>query len=310
MSRSSLCAGVCFAASPAPCTLYLEIAQAGMCAGTFPVSDPSSLSLASLKPRQVSGEGWFAEPWSVWVTLHLWSVKFHLLIKTVQKIKSQSPKTAGGVNWCCCGACSSLGPGTPWFLVLELSQKEQGKLQGRRGLRAGPLPSSGPCLPGPVELGSAQWGHSPSLCLALLLAVVFPQDLLEKGLDADNFAMLGLGDIVIPGEDRREDGTGVSFEGLRGAERVPGSALGRAQPCAGLESPQSACCPGATRGRSHPGHGTAAPPGLPPPALPSPPAPRCPFPAPLAPRYSSSATSSPSLFPSPCRDLHCLAAAV
>jgi len=29
--------------------------------------------------------------------------------------------------------------------------------------------------------------------------VVFPQDLLEKGLDANNFAMLGLGDIVIPG---------------------------------------------------------------------------------------------------------------
>ena len=30
-------------------------------------------------------------------------------------------------------------------------------------------------------------------------AVVFPQDLLEKGLAADNFAMLGLGDIVLPG---------------------------------------------------------------------------------------------------------------
>ncbi|KTF76333.1 hypothetical protein cypCar_00041659, partial [Cyprinus carpio] len=29
--------------------------------------------------------------------------------------------------------------------------------------------------------------------------VVFPQDLLEKGLGASNFAMLGLGDIVIPG---------------------------------------------------------------------------------------------------------------
>lgn len=30
--------------------------------------------------------------------------------------------------------------------------------------------------------------------------VVFPQDLLEKGLEADNFAMLGLGDVVIPGD--------------------------------------------------------------------------------------------------------------
>ncbi|XP_061758768.1 minor histocompatibility antigen H13 isoform X2 [Nerophis ophidion] len=31
------------------------------------------------------------------------------------------------------------------------------------------------------------------------IKLVFPQDLLEKGLSANNFAMLGLGDIVIPG---------------------------------------------------------------------------------------------------------------
>jgi len=31
------------------------------------------------------------------------------------------------------------------------------------------------------------------------IKLVFPQDLLEKGLNADNFAMLGLGDIVLPG---------------------------------------------------------------------------------------------------------------
>ena len=35
--------------------------------------------------------------------------------------------------------------------------------------------------------------------LQSLLSVVFPQDLLENGLNANNFAMLGLGDIVIPG---------------------------------------------------------------------------------------------------------------
>ena len=35
--------------------------------------------------------------------------------------------------------------------------------------------------------------------MAHLFSVVFPQDLLTKGLMADNFAMLGLGDIVIPG---------------------------------------------------------------------------------------------------------------
>uniref|UniRef100_A0A8C2E6E7 Histocompatibility minor 13 n=1 Tax=Cyprinus carpio TaxID=7962 RepID=A0A8C2E6E7_CYPCA len=32
------------------------------------------------------------------------------------------------------------------------------------------------------------------------IKLVFPQDLLEKGLGASNFAMLGLGDIVIPGK--------------------------------------------------------------------------------------------------------------
>jgi len=31
------------------------------------------------------------------------------------------------------------------------------------------------------------------------IKLVFPQDILEKGLAADNFAMLGLGDIVLPG---------------------------------------------------------------------------------------------------------------
>ena len=36
--------------------------------------------------------------------------------------------------------------------------------------------------------------------LSILFAVIFPMDLLEKGLSASNFAMLGLGDIVIPGE--------------------------------------------------------------------------------------------------------------
>lgn len=39
----------------------------------------------------------------------------------------------------------------------------------------------------------------PYILVLYNLTVVFPQDLLEKGLGADNFAMLGLGDIVIPG---------------------------------------------------------------------------------------------------------------
>lgn len=39
---------------------------------------------------------------------------------------------------------------------------------------------------------------SPSRLTHFVL-VVFPQDLLQNGLSANNFAMLGLGDIVIPG---------------------------------------------------------------------------------------------------------------
>lgn len=35
--------------------------------------------------------------------------------------------------------------------------------------------------------------------IGLFVSVVFPQDLLVNGLSANNFAMLGLGDIVIPG---------------------------------------------------------------------------------------------------------------
>ena len=53
-------------------------------------------------------------------------------------------------------------------------------------------------------------------------AVVFPQDLLEKGLEADNFAMLGLGDIVIPG-DQAEVGATV--------QRVEGASLEKEESC-------------------------------------------------------------------------------
>ncbi len=35
---------------------------------------------------------------------------------------------------------------------------------------------------------------------AFLFVVVFPMDFLEHGIYGKNFAMLGLGDIVIPGE--------------------------------------------------------------------------------------------------------------
>ena len=49
--------------------------------------------------------------------------------------------------------------------------------------------------------------YVPLVRLKLLycsFAVIFPMDLLEKGLSASNFAMLGLGDIVIPGEFKKK----------------------------------------------------------------------------------------------------------
>ncbi|XP_019501234.1 PREDICTED: minor histocompatibility antigen H13-like [Hipposideros armiger] len=55
------------------------------------------------------------------------------------------------------------------------------------------------------------------------IKLVFPQDLLEKGLEADNFAMLGLGDIVIPGD---RAGAGGVFPGSRGAVKQTASASG------------------------------------------------------------------------------------
>jgi len=46
---------------------------------------------------------------------------------------------------------------------------------------------------------SAKFGWLILIKCMSCVVVVFPQDLLEKGLAANNFAMLGLGDIVIPG---------------------------------------------------------------------------------------------------------------
>lgn len=54
--------------------------------------------------------------------------------------------------------------------------------------------------------------------------VVFPQDLLEKGLEADNFAMLGLGDIVIPGD---RAGWGGLVAGSRSAVKQTASPSGK-----------------------------------------------------------------------------------
>lgn len=50
-----------------------------------------------------------------------------------------------------------------------------------------------------LEAGETESSLTLPISPLPLPAVVFPQDLLEKGLEADNFAMLGLGDIVIPG---------------------------------------------------------------------------------------------------------------
>lgn len=43
-----------------------------------------------------------------------------------------------------------------------------------------------------------------TLGIYIWLLVTFPMDILEKGFAAKNFAMLGLGDIVIPGKILRK----------------------------------------------------------------------------------------------------------
>ena len=50
----------------------------------------------------------------------------------------------------------------------------------------------------PIKLGNT-FCLIQSRQLKSSLFLVFPQDLIENGLGASNFAMLGLGDIVIPG---------------------------------------------------------------------------------------------------------------
>ena len=49
------------------------------------------------------------------------------------------------------------------------------------------------------KVADCEINHQNKRATFSLFTVVFPQDLLEKGLEAHNFAMLGLGDIVIPG---------------------------------------------------------------------------------------------------------------
>jgi len=166
------------------------------------------------------------------------------------------------VNLCCCGTCSGLGPGSSVSHPAALSspRKEKGlgcRGGGGRGQGRGSCPAPVPfCQAHSDAEGCSAQPPAPSPCPSLLLVVVFPQDLLEKGLEADNFAMLGLGDIVIPGKGtRRGDVTRLAPpSGLRGAERVPRSAGGLlpgpgaawARGCVGQGSPTGAGgCPSA-----------------------------------------------------------------
>lgn len=73
-------------------------------------------------------------------------------------------------------------------------------------------------------LGVNEPGSHQVLTSLLPPTVVFPQDLLEKGLEADNFAMLGLGDIVIPGDWA---GAGAVFPGSRSTVRQAALPSGR-----------------------------------------------------------------------------------
>ena len=54
----------------------------------------------------------------------------------------------------------------------------------------------------PYTAHTLNFGPVCSVCgdTFLVFLVIFPMDILEKGFWASNFAMLGLGDIVVPGQ--------------------------------------------------------------------------------------------------------------
>lgn len=159
------------------------------------------------------------------------------------------------------------GAGNPLDFPLQCPGLAQERAGGGLGWGWGP---ADPIWPGTVVLSSAPTSF---------LAVVFPQDLLEKGLEADNFAMLGLGDIVIPGEDTRgRTSPGLSETATGSPPRQGDHSLCCAFGCAGappashrgwelcgwvpepppglpLGSGPCRCCPGATRGHCEPRHG-------------------------------------------------------
>lgn len=136
------------------------------------------------------------------------NIPFHLLL-----VKGKAPQTEDLLNYeftshdlVCMGLCSGIGV---WYLLKKhwIANNLLGFAFAVNGIELLHLNNvvTGCILLGGLFFYDIFWVFGTNVMVTVAksfeapIKLVFPQDLLEKGLDANNFAMLGLGDIVIPG---------------------------------------------------------------------------------------------------------------
>jgi len=135
-------------------------------------------------------------------------IPFHLLF-----VKGKGPQAENILNYeftshdlVCMGLCSGIGV---WYLLKKhwIANNLLGFAFAVNGIELLHLNNvvTGCILLGGLFFYDIFWVFGTNVMVTVAksfeapIKLVFPQDFLEKGFDADNFAMLGLGDIVIPG---------------------------------------------------------------------------------------------------------------
>jgi len=135
-------------------------------------------------------------------------IPFHLLF-----VQGKGPQAENILNYeftshdlVCMGLCSGIGV---WYLLKKhwIANNLLGFAFAVNGIELLHLNNvvTGCILLGGLFFYDIFWVFGTNVMVTVAksfeapIKLVFPQDFLEKGLDADNFAMLGLGDIVIPG---------------------------------------------------------------------------------------------------------------
>lgn len=136
------------------------------------------------------------------------NIPFHLLL-----VRGKAPQTEDLLNYeftshdlVCMGLCSGIGV---WYLLKKhwIANNLLGFAFAVNGIELLHLNNvvTGCILLGGLFFYDIFWVFGTNVMVTVAksfeapIKLVFPQDLLEKGLEANNFAMLGLGDIVIPG---------------------------------------------------------------------------------------------------------------